>query len=187
MKTPGRPGAATHDVTNQSPALCGYNLFDASAVLSETLDAFQASRERGKLRDLGALAGSAEVIGWGFDANRHPPPLRTFDRFGHRIDEVEYHPSYHKLMDVAVAHGLHASAWRDPVAGAQVARAAGFFFWSQADAGHGCPISMTHAAVPALRVAPDVARVWEPSITSYVYDPVLRPRAQNAACSWAWQ
>jgi putative acyl-CoA dehydrogenase len=176
MKTPGQPGAPTHDVTNQPPALCAYNLFETSAALTETLDAFEASGARGDLHELGALAGSEVVIAWGFEANRNPPVLRSFDRFGHRIDEVGYHPAYHKLMEAAVGRGLHASSWRNPGAGAQVARAAGFFLWSQVDAGHGCPISMTHASIPALRVQPDLADVWEPSIVSSVYDPALRPR-----------
>jgi putative acyl-CoA dehydrogenase len=126
MKPPEQLGTPTHDVTNQPPALCAYNLLEASAVLAQTLDAFGASGGRRKLHDLGALAGSAEAIGWGYDANRNPPILRAFDRFGHRLDEVEYHPSYHKLMEVAVAHGLHASSWCDPVPGAHVTRAAAF-------------------------------------------------------------
>jgi putative acyl-CoA dehydrogenase len=159
-------GATTHDVTNQPPALYGYNLFEASATLRQTLDAFGAPGARNELLELGALAGSEQTIGWGFDANRNPPILRAFDRFGHRIDEVEYHPSYHKLMEVAVARGLYASSWRNPVPGAQVARAAAFFLWSQVEAGHGCPISMTHASIPALRVQAELAEVWEPSIVS---------------------
>ena len=182
MDTVGRnaAGGATHDVENQPPLLNAYDVFDASAVLAETLPGFGAEWARDGLHELGALAGGEEACRWGFDANRNPPTLRTFDRFGHRLDEVEYHPAYHQLMSVAVSRGLHASAWRDPKPGAHVARAAGFFLWSQVDAGHSCPISMTHAATPALRMQPDLARVWEPSIFSLTYDPVLRPRAQKS-------
>lgn len=179
MKTLRRLGVTTHDVTNQPPALCAYNVFDSSPVLTKMLDVFGAPSARRELHEFGALAGSEEVIGWGAEANRYPPTLRAFDRFGHRIDEVDFHPSYHALMKAAVAHGLHASAWRDPRAGAHVARAAAFFIWSQVDAGHGCPISMTHAAVPALRVQPELAAAWEPVIFSHSYDPVLRPRAEK--------
>ena len=123
---------------------------------------------------LGTLAGSAEAIRWGFDANRHPPVLHTHDRFGHRIDEVEYHPSYHRLMAVAVERGLHAAPWRDAAPGAHVARAAGFYLWSQVDAGHGCPISMTYSVLPALRASAGAARRWEPRLTSPGYDPSFR-------------
>ncbi len=169
----------THAVENQPPLLCPYNVFEASPLLSETLDAFAAAGARRRLNELGVLAGSAKAIGWGFDANRNPPALKTFDRFGHRIDEVEYHPSYHALMEVAVTHGLHASSWRDPAGGAHVARAIAFFIWSQVDAGHGCPISMTHASISALRVQPNLAALWEPGILAAAYDPVLRPPAEK--------
>jgi len=169
----------THDVTNQVPPLCGYNVFDASATIAESLARFDAGWAETTLRTLGERAGSDEAIGLGFAANRNPPTLRAFDRFGQRVDEVEYHPAYHALMDVAVTNGLHASSWSDPKPGAQVARAAGFFLWSQVDAGHGCPISMTHAAIPALRVQADLARTWEPSITARSYDPQLKPRAEK--------
>jgi putative acyl-CoA dehydrogenase len=171
--------AATHEVTNQPPPLQDYNVFDASPVLGETLAAFGGGSAGDALRELGALAGSERAIGWGFEANRNPPQLRTHDRFGRRLDEVDYHPSYHALMEAAVRNGLHASSWRDPGVGAHVARAAGFFVWSQAEAGHGCPISMTHASIPALRLQPDLAQLWEPGIVSREYDPVLRPRRQK--------
>src|SRR5439155_465708 len=92
-------------------------------------------------------------------------------RFGHRVDEVEYHPAWHSLLRAAVEHGLHASPWREPGPGAHVARAAGFFVLTQAEAGVGCPISMTYSAVPALRASPEVARAWEPRLLSVSYDP----------------
>src|SRR5882672_11842979 len=127
--------------------------------------------------DLGRLAGTQEAIDWGFQANSNPPRLRTHDRFGHRIDEVEFHPAWHRLMEVAIGHGLHALPWRDPRAGAHAARAAAFYVWSQVEGGHGCPISMTYAAVPALRQQPELAAEWEPLMTTLDYDPGLRPHA----------
>jgi putative acyl-CoA dehydrogenase len=128
---------------------------------------------------IGTIAGTEEAIRWGFQANENPPVLRTHDRFGHRIDEVDFHPSWHELMKVAVGEGLHALPWRDPRPGAHVARAAGFYVWSQVEGGHGCPISMTYAAVPALRRQPELAREWEPLLTSLEYDPELRPHTRK--------
>jgi putative acyl-CoA dehydrogenase len=148
---------------------------DASAALVETLGVFDGDNARARLRSLGALAGSEEWIARGFAANANPPVLHAFDRFGNRIDEVTYHPAYHDLLRVAVEHGLHASSWSDASPGAHVARAAGFFIWSQVEAGHGCPVSMTHASTPALRLQPELARVWEPGILSREYDPHLAP------------
>jgi putative acyl-CoA dehydrogenase len=128
------------------------------------------------------LAGSAEAQEWGRLANDVPPVLRTVDRYGRRVDEVEFHPSWHQLMDVAVSNGLHASSGVDDRPGAQVARAAGFSVGSQVEGGHGCPISMTHAAVPALRVDASLAAEWVPRLTSYSYDFGLRPPAEKAGC-----
>lgn len=114
---------------------------------------------------------------WAEEANRYEPVLRTHDRYGNRVDEVDFHPSYHALMEVALAEGLAGAPWADDRPGAHVARAAGFMVWSTAEAGHGCPVSMTYAVVPALRAAPDLAAVYEPLLTSRVYDPGLRAPA----------
>ncbi|OJF11471.1 acyl-CoA dehydrogenase family protein, partial [Couchioplanes caeruleus] len=111
---------------------------------------------------------------WADEANRHEPRLATHDRYGHRLDEVEFHPSWHRLMDVAVGEGLAGAPWADPRPGAHVARAAGLFVWSQVEAGHSCPVSMTYAVVPALRHAPELAAAYEPLLTSRAYDPGLR-------------
>jgi putative acyl-CoA dehydrogenase len=127
------------------------------------------------VQDLGLLAGTQEAIDWGFQANSNPPQLRTHDRFGNRIDEVEFHPAWHRLMEVAIGHGLHALPWREPRPGAHAARAAAFYIWSQVEGGHGCPVSMTYAAVPALRQQKDLAEIWEPLMTTLDYDPGLRP------------
>jgi putative acyl-CoA dehydrogenase len=166
---------STHDVTNQPPPLVDYNLFDADLPLRESLEREGGSWAHDMVRDLGRLAGTEEAIDWGFQANANPPKLRTHDRFGNRIDEVEFHPAWHRLMEVAIGHGLHALPWREPRPGAHAARAAGFYVWSQVEGGHGCPVSMTYAAVAALRNQPELAERWEPLMTSLDYDPGLRP------------
>ncbi len=162
---------ATHEVTNQPPPLEGYDVFGADTALVEAVEREGAGWAADDLHALGRLAGSPEAIGWGFDANRNPPELRTHDRYGHRIDEVAYHPAYHELTQVAVSHGLHGSPWAVDQPGAHVARAAGFVTWSQVDAGHVCPISMTYSVVPALRNQPDLAAEWEPRLVARAYDP----------------
>ncbi|HEX5984021.1 MAG TPA: acyl-CoA dehydrogenase family protein, partial [Solirubrobacterales bacterium] len=111
----------------------------------------------------------------GFLADKHKPGLKIFDRFGHRIDEVTFHPAWHELMKMHVENGTHALPWRQPEPGAHVARAAAFMCLSQAEAGTGCPISMTYSVIPALRKQPDVAAVWEPRFQSLDYDPRLVP------------
>jgi putative acyl-CoA dehydrogenase len=170
----------THEVLNQPPPLVGYDLYDADPALASALHREGAGWAEDQVRALGARAGSPEAIAWGEAADTHPPALRTHDRYGRRADEVEFHPAWHRLLDTAVTHGLHAAPWRDPRSGAQVARAAGFYLWSQVEAGHGCPVSMTFAAVPALRAAPELAGVWEPKLTALAYDPGLAPLADKA-------
>ena len=173
--------ARSHDVTNQPPPLEGYDVFARDPVLAGAVVENGADWSRLQLSELGRRAGSAEAIAWGFEANRFPPELRSFDRFGHRIDEVSYHPSYHRLIEVAIANGLHSSAWSASRPGAHVARAAGFLVWSQVDAGHGCPISMTHAAVPVLRRQPELARFWEPLVYARSYDGRLHPASEKGS------
>jgi putative acyl-CoA dehydrogenase len=164
---------ATHEVTNQPPPLEGYDVFGADVALAEATGREGAAWAADDLHALGLLAGSPEAIAWGFDANRNPPELRTHDRYGHRVDEVAYHPAYHDLMRVAVGHGLHGAPWAVDQPGAHVARAAGFVVWSQVEAGHGCPVSMTYSIVPALRAAApaELADEWVPRLTARAYDP----------------
>jgi putative acyl-CoA dehydrogenase len=171
----------TSELLNQPPPLAGYDLYDADPVLAQALGREGAGWAGDRLRALGALAGEPETIAWGEAADTHPPVLRSHDRWGRRIDEVEFHPAWHRLLGTAVEHGLHAAPWRDPRPGAQVARAAGFYLWTQVEAGHGCPVSMTFAAVPALRAAaPELAAVWEPKLTALAYQPGLAPLADKA-------
>jgi putative acyl-CoA dehydrogenase len=174
--------AVTHEVDNQPPPLQGYDVFAADAALVEGVQRHGAGWSTEKLSALGRRAGTEEAQEWGRLANVNEPVLRTHDRYGHRIDEVEFHPAWHSLMTVAVSEGLHASSWVSPGPGAQVARAAGFAVWSQVEGGHGCPISMTHAAVPALRTDPAMAAEWEPRLTSMTYDIGLRAPQDKAGC-----
>jgi putative acyl-CoA dehydrogenase len=162
----------THEVFNQVPPLVGHDT-SADPALREGLEREGAGWAVPEISELGRLAGSAEAQAWGRLAERVPPRLHTHDRYGHRVDEVEYVPAYHQLMTTAVEHGLHAAPWADERPGAHVARAAKFFVWS-VDAGHGCPISMTYAVVPALRANPELAAKFEPLLTNRVYDFRLR-------------
>ena len=161
----------THDVTNQVPLLVGHDTAQDATLLA-AVEREGAAWAPDEIHELGRLAGSQEAQDWGRIAEKHPPVLTTHDRHGNRIDEVEYIPAYHSLMDAAVSHGTRAP-WADDRPGAHVARAAKFMVWN-VDAGHGCPISMTYAAVPALRANPELAAAYEPLLTSTSYDPGLR-------------
>ncbi|WP_318206257.1 acyl-CoA dehydrogenase family protein [Streptomyces sp. SJL17-1] len=172
--------ASTHTVTNQAPPLVGYDVFMTDLVLTEAVERHLAPELLAEAREdlvvLGQAAGSAQVREWGEQANANPPRLRTHDRYGHRIDEVDFDPAWHRLLGKSVGAGL-TDAWGTP--GGHVRRAAGFLVVSQPEAGHGCPLSMTHAAVPALRAEPELAEVWEPAATSHVYERELRPVAEK--------
>jgi putative acyl-CoA dehydrogenase len=164
----------THTVTNQAPPLVGHDVYSTDSVLTEAVARHAAPgllpQIQQELAELGRAAGSAQAQRWGEEANTHEPVLRTHDRYGNRIDEVEFHPSWHRLLGHAVSAGL-TDAWSRP--DGHLRRAAGFLVWTQAEAGHGCPVSMTHAAVPALRAEPDLAAEWEPRLGSRTYDPRL--------------
>jgi putative acyl-CoA dehydrogenase len=167
-------------VTNQPPPLVNYNVFEADRPLVEALDREGGGWAKARASELGAIAGRAETIRLGFEANENPPRLLTHDRFGNRIDEVEFHPSWHALMEIGVGHAAHALPWREPQPGAHVARAAMFMPLSQAEAGVGCPISMTCAVIPSLRKQPEVAAEWEPRFLSTSYDPRMVPAPDKA-------
>jgi putative acyl-CoA dehydrogenase len=169
----------THEVTNQVPPLEPYNVFECDRTLVEALQREGGSWAADRVRAVGEFAGG-EGVELGRLANENPPVLRTHDRYGHRIDEVDFHPSYHRLMDVAVSHGLHSLPWTDARPGAHVARAAAFMVMGQAEGGHLCPISMTYSGVPALRATPELSQEWEPRITSDAYDPRLVHAADKA-------
>ncbi len=176
----------THEVLNQSTPLVDYDAFGGDRALGEAVTREGAAWAVERLHAVGKIAGG-EAIAWGVQANKFTPELRVFDRFGHRVDEIDYHPAWHQLMRVGVEHGLHAGPWREPRAGAHVARAAAFFMMAQAEAGFGCPISMTYSAVPALRANPSLQKTWEPRLTSLQYDPRNRPASDKsgALCGMA--
>jgi len=181
-KTEGRSplvAADTHEVFNVSRELVDFDAFSQDRALVEAVEREGADWALQDLTDFGRLTGSAQYIELGVQANRNPPELDTHDRFGHRIDLVRFHPAYHALMTTAIEHGLHSSPWTDPGPGAHVARAARFYLQTQVEAGHGCPVTMTVAAVPALRSTPALAQAWEPPITARVYDPRNVPAAQK--------
>jgi putative acyl-CoA dehydrogenase len=164
---------ATHEVLNQVPPLAGHDVAADQALL--TAVASQGTEwVLPELHAVGMAAGSAEVVELARLANECPPRLRSHDRYGNRIDEVEFHPAWHQLMASAVRYALHAAPWASDRPGGHVARAAKFYVWSQGEAGHGCPISMTYAVVPSLRHAPDLAARFEPLLTATEYDPGLR-------------
>ncbi|MFF9061229.1 acyl-CoA dehydrogenase family protein [Streptomyces sp. NPDC014882] len=172
---------STHTVTNQPPPLLGHDVYGTDRALVSAverhLDPGLLDEARGELSALGRAAGSAQLQEWAVQANEHPPELRTHDRYGHRVDEVVFHPAWHRLLGKGVGAGLTA-AWTRP--GGHVRRAAGFLVWTQVEAGNGCPLSMTHAAVPALRTDPELAAEWVPRLTSTVYERELRPARHKA-------
>ena len=163
----------THTVLNQSVPRTDVNEFTLDTVLSEGVRRHDADWATAELTDIGALVGSATFQHDAELANTIIPELKTFDRWGNRIDEVEYHPSYHRIISAAVAHGAHTSAWADPKPGANVARAAAFMLFAQIEPGHSCPISMTNAVIPSLELQPDVAAIWKPRALSRSYTPEL--------------
>ncbi|MFF5496860.1 acyl-CoA dehydrogenase family protein [Streptomyces aquilus] len=172
---------STHTVTNQPPPLTGYDVFTADQALTAAVERHvepdALDEVRGELGALGRASGSAQLQEWAGQANDNPPRLRTHDRYGHRVDEVDFHPAWHRLLGKGVAAGLTA-AWNRPAG--HVRRAAAFLVWTQVDAGNLCPLSMTHAAVPALRQEPALAAEWEPRLTSMVYDREARPAQHKA-------
>ncbi len=170
---------STHIVTNQVPPLVDFDAADQPVVL-EALRRGGAEHALAELHEVGRLAGSAHAQELGDLAEEHQPVLNTHDRYGHRIDEVRYDPAYHELMRHAVGFGLHGTPWADTRPAPHLVRAAKLSVWGQVDAGHGCPISMTYAVVPALRANPELAARYEPLLTSRVYDPVLAPPTEKA-------
>jgi putative acyl-CoA dehydrogenase len=177
----------THEVTNQPPPLEGHDVFGSDPALVEAVTRYGAGWALDRLHRLGREAGTAGQQQQGRQANANPPVLRTHDRYGHRIDVVDYHPAYHQLMADSVAAGIHAAPWAEARPGAHVARAAAVIVRYQVDGGHICPMSMTYSAVPALRHRPELAAEWEPRLTSARYDPTDGPAEAKggATCGMA--
>ena len=167
--------ADTHEVINVSSELVDYNAYLQDQALQEAVKREGAGWAHDALCAFGKLTGSADYIEQGVLANRNPPELDTHDRFGNRVDLVRFHPAYHTLMKTSIEHGIHSSPWTDPGPGAHVARAAHEYLHTQVEAGHGCPITMTFAAIPALRATPELAA----AVGAEDHRPRLRP-AQRA-------
>ncbi|WP_438503706.1 acyl-CoA dehydrogenase family protein [Desertibaculum subflavum] len=163
---------------NQASPLAGHNAFTGDRLLREIAAREKIAWAEPLLAEAGATVASAEVAGLARDANRHIPELRAHDRFGHRVDEIEFHPAWHELMSLAIGQQTHALAWTAREPGAHVARAALSYLWNQGENGICCPLGMTYSAIPALRLQPDLAAVWEPFILSSRYDP--RPAPMQA-------
>lgn len=169
-KSESRFLAETHTVENQPQPLEDYNPYLEDKALREAVHREGGGWAEDALLAFGALTGSRELIELGFQANDNKPVLHTHDRYGRRVDEVRFHPAYHRLMTISIEHGLHASHWTDPRQGAHVARAAKFYLQSQVEMAHCCPITMTAAAIPALHMQPDIAAQWERKMLARHYD-----------------
>ena len=170
----------THTVFNQSAPRVDVNEYELNTVLVEAVNRHDAAWATGELTDVGTLVGSAQFQHDAKLANTITPELHTFDRWGNRIDEVEYHPSYHRIIAAAVEHGAHTRCWADPQPGSHVARAAIFMLFGQIEPGHACPVSMTHAVIPSLELQPDVAAQWVPKALSRSYSPGLSADKSSA-------
>jgi putative acyl-CoA dehydrogenase len=185
---PPEPASATHEVRNQVPPLEGRNLFLDHTALVEGLAREGGGWAHDRAVEVGEFWGG-EPQAWGFAANENPPVLHTHDRYGNRLDAVEFHPAWHQLMARGVHDEMHALPWNDQGGrgGLHVARAAIYMSGTQAEAGFGCPITMTFAAVPALRVTPEVADEWVPRLTARGYDGALKPASEKpgALCGMA--
>jgi putative acyl-CoA dehydrogenase len=178
--------STTHDVTNQPPPIGDHDLFSTNRPLVEALEREGAGWAKERCSEVGRIWGTTEVQEWGRLANENPPRLKTHDRYGNRIDEVEFHPSYHQLMALSSQHELHSLPWTLDREGGYALKAA-LQMSATADAGHGCPITMTSAAIPALRSTPELAAEWEPLLMARGYDGELRPAREkgSAKCGMA--
>ena len=173
---------ATHQVFNQSRPFAGFNLFDANRPLQDALRTHAGALDTRRLRALGAEAGSADMQAHARLANAHGPQLHTHDRVGQRIDEVEFHPSYHALMARALHHGLHGTPWTGPAL-SHVERAAAFMLFTEAEPSVLCPVSMSYAVTPALRANPALQAVWGPKVAATAYDPRFMPMPGKTAAT----
>ncbi|MDP3845278.1 MAG: acyl-CoA dehydrogenase family protein [Pseudomonas sp.] len=173
-----QPFAETHEVFNQVPSLDGANLYRIDLPLQEWTKRFGGGWAEQRLDAYGALAGGP-LMAAGFLANENKPVFKSHDRYGNRIDLVEFHPAYHQLMSRAIEHGIPSLPWTDPRDGAQVARAALNYLHNQPEAGNACPLTMTYASVPALKLQPELAEIWLPKILSGQYDPRNLPMEQK--------
>ncbi|MDX2201531.1 MAG: acyl-CoA dehydrogenase family protein [Hyphomicrobiaceae bacterium] len=168
-------GYATHEVSNQATALVGHNAYADDRLMREIAAREGIGWASDLLTDAGRTVASAHVAHLAREANRHGPELRINDRFGHRVDQVAFHPAWHELMSLAIGHGTHALSWTARKPGAHVARGVLSYLWNQGENGICCPLGMTYSAIPALRLQPELAAVWEPFVLSTRYDAAVAP------------
>ncbi|MFD1218369.1 acyl-CoA dehydrogenase family protein [Microbulbifer celer] len=173
--------ASTHTVINQPSPLQGHNLYAGDTALREAVQRNGGHWGEDDLQRYGEVCGRPEWIERGFQANHYKPEFEPHDRVGNRIDQVNYHPAYHQLMQLALSEGLHSAPWTDPKSGAHVVRAAKYYLHSQLEAGHGCPVTMTFASVPSIKLTPSLAKDWLPKITQRGYAPSNRPHTEKSA------
>jgi putative acyl-CoA dehydrogenase len=171
----------SRDTANQPPPLAGYDAWSGDRILADAVTREGGAWIAPEARKMGELVGSERMQALARDANRHEPELRTHDRFGERVDAVEYHPAYHELMSLAFGAGLHSLAWTSRKPGAWVARAALYYLWNQGENGVACPVTMSFAAAHMLRNDPQLAAEWEPKLLACDYDPRPLPLAQKRA------
>ena len=170
---------STHVVSNQAAPFENVNLFDTDRALIGAVAANGGAEHHDQLSHFGAECGSADVQALSRQANRHVPELRTFDRFGRRLDEVEFHPAYHELMKLGLDSGISASAWTQPEAG-HVSHGVMMILMGQADPGVTCPMSMTYSSVAALATDRDLADIWVPRVKASSYDSRMIPADEKS-------
>ncbi|MCC7128142.1 MAG: acyl-CoA dehydrogenase family protein, partial [Microbacteriaceae bacterium] len=170
----------THEVLNQTPPRAGVDEFAENTALVESVARLDAEWSIPTLHEIGRLVGTEQFQSDAKAANERTPVLKTHDRYGNRIDEVEYDESYHRIIGAALSYGAHSAAWADPRPGANVARAAAFMLFAQIEPGHACPVSMTHAVVPALANSAELSSKWLPKILSREYHPGLDSEKPSA-------
>jgi len=175
--SPNAARSSTHAVRNMPVDPPDYNAYGCDPALADLVASSDASWVGEQLTSLGALIGSAGLQELARAANEHKPVLHTHDRFGRRIDRVEYDPAYHELMRLSYASKVHSLPWTDARPGVQLARAAISYLWNQGENGIGCPNSMSYSVVPLLRANPELGQEYEPGILSSRYDPRHLPAA----------
>ncbi|GAA1849996.1 acyl-CoA dehydrogenase family protein [Brevibacterium marinum] len=176
--------SATHTVFNQAPPRRDINEFALNTALREAVDAYAPTASTVELNRIGGLVGSADFINDARLANEHGPELKTHDEWGNRVDEVEFHPAYHRIIGEALRSGAHSHAWNQPGPSANADRAARFMLFSQIEPGHACPVSMTHAVIPSLRADVGLAEFWLPKATASDYDPRRVDPAEKSAVTF---
>ncbi|SMX99506.1 putative acyl-CoA dehydrogenase [Brevibacterium sp. 239c] len=176
--------STTHTVFNQAKPRRDINEYSLNTALVEAVEAYAPHASTPELERIGELVGSADFINDARLANEHGPELKTHDEWGNRIDAIEFHPAYHRIIGEALRSGAHSHAWSYPGPGASADRAVRFMLFSQIEPGHACPVSMTHAVIPSLQADPSLADFWVPKATANDYDPRRIDPAEKSAVTF---